>query len=311
MKLPLTISIDMDNQWSYMKTHGDEGWEKYPTYFPQLIPVVIDTAKKLNIPLTFFFVGKDLESPENQKYVKMASDEGYSIANHSFKHEPWMHAYNREELIKEIQDTDKLIKDITGQDTFGFRGPGFSWSHELLRVLKENGFNYDCSTLPTYIGPLARFYYFRTAKMSKEERDKRNYLFGKWKEGLKRNRPYYLRIDKKIKIAEIPVTTFPIVKTPIHLSYLIYLYRIHPVIMMFYLRMAVFFLRLFRIPVSFLLHPLDFIGGDKVESLAFFPGMDMATDVKLSIVKKVISYLERKFEILDMDDFYKKVFHVR
>ena len=31
------LSFDMDNLWSYMKTHGDAGWESYPTYFDILI----------------------------------------------------------------------------------------------------------------------------------------------------------------------------------------------------------------------------------------------------------------------------------
>ena len=26
-----SLSLDLDNQWSYMKTHGDDGWESYPS----------------------------------------------------------------------------------------------------------------------------------------------------------------------------------------------------------------------------------------------------------------------------------------
>ena len=44
----------------------------------------------------------------------------------------------------------------------GFRGPGYSLSDDVLRVLVDRGYRYDCSTLPTVIGPLAREYYFRT-----------------------------------------------------------------------------------------------------------------------------------------------------
>ena len=29
-----SLSLDLDNQWSYMKTHGDAGWEALPTYLP-------------------------------------------------------------------------------------------------------------------------------------------------------------------------------------------------------------------------------------------------------------------------------------
>ncbi len=28
-----SISLDVDNLWSYMKTHGDAGWEQRPSYY--------------------------------------------------------------------------------------------------------------------------------------------------------------------------------------------------------------------------------------------------------------------------------------
>ncbi len=48
----------------------------------------------------------------------------------------------------------------------GFRGPGFSWSPALFEVLVDRGYLYDASTLPTYLGPLARAYYFWTARLT-------------------------------------------------------------------------------------------------------------------------------------------------
>ena len=33
-----SLSIDLDDQWSYMKTHGDFGWESFPSYFDVAIP---------------------------------------------------------------------------------------------------------------------------------------------------------------------------------------------------------------------------------------------------------------------------------
>jgi hypothetical protein len=26
-----SVSLDLDNQWTYMKIHGDEGWDEYPS----------------------------------------------------------------------------------------------------------------------------------------------------------------------------------------------------------------------------------------------------------------------------------------
>ena len=34
-----SISLDLDNQWSYMKTHGDPGWESFPSYLDAFVPL--------------------------------------------------------------------------------------------------------------------------------------------------------------------------------------------------------------------------------------------------------------------------------
>ena len=37
-----SLSLDLDNQWSYMRTHGDAGWESRPTYLPLVLPLALD-----------------------------------------------------------------------------------------------------------------------------------------------------------------------------------------------------------------------------------------------------------------------------
>ena len=41
-----SISLDLDNQWAYMKVHGDEGWDKYPSYFDKFLPHGLKMLKK-------------------------------------------------------------------------------------------------------------------------------------------------------------------------------------------------------------------------------------------------------------------------
>ena len=53
-------------------------------------------------------------------------------------------------------------------------------------VLGERGYDYDASTFPTFIGPLARAYYFLNAKLTPQERQKRNGLYGTLADGLRR-----------------------------------------------------------------------------------------------------------------------------
>ena len=76
----------------------------------------------------------------------------------------------------------------------GFRGPGFSWNETMLDVLYERNYLYDASTLPTFIGPLARMYYFWKSDFSKEEKKKRKSLFGPFTEGFRRMKTIFVPV---------------------------------------------------------------------------------------------------------------------
>ena len=294
------ISLDLDNLWAYMKIHGDEGWDKYPSYFDIFIPYVLDLLDELKLKITFFIVGKDTESEENRKYLRMITDRGHEVGNHSYYHESWLQTYSYEEIEKEIIAAELAIERTTGQQPKGFRGPGFSWSKDLLRILESRGYLYDASTFPTYLGPLARMYYFSKSGLSKEEKRARKELFGKFSEGFRKLKPYYWKLKEGKRIAEIPVTTMPIFRLPFHLSYLIYLSNISKVLMKIYLNSAIFLCKITRTPVSFLLHPLDIIGGDKLKQLVFFPGMNIETQTKVVVFKEVLKKLKSNFHIVPM-----------
>ena len=174
-----SLSLDLDNQWSYMKTHGDEGWEELPSYLDILIPRVVDVMKDLNLKITFFIVGQDAVLEKNAAALKLITTSGHDVGNHSFKHEPWLHLYTEEEVETEISSAENAIVAVTGQRPVCFRGPGFSISKTVLKVLSRRGYICDASTFPTFLGPLARAYYFMTSKLDKEELDLRKALFGK------------------------------------------------------------------------------------------------------------------------------------
>ena len=275
-----SISLDLDNQWSYMKIHGDEGWDQYPSYFNIFVPHVLDVLDELNLKITFFIVGKDTESEENRKYLRMITERGHEVGNHSYHHESWLQTYSYEKIEKEIREAEEAIERVTGQRTTGFRGPGFSWSKDLLKVLESRGYRFDASTLPTYLGPLARMYYFKKSDLSKEEKKARKELFGKFSEGFRKLKPYKWDLGNGKNITEIPVTTMPVFKLPFHLSYLIYLGNISMPLMKFYLSTAIRMCKITNTPISFLLHPLDLIGGDQITQLAFFPGMNVTSTKK-------------------------------
>jgi hypothetical protein len=305
-RIKATISLDLDNQWSYMKIHGDEGWDKYPSYFNIFIPHVLDILAELNLKITFFIVGKDTERPENLKYLKMITERGHEVGNHSYHHESWLQTYSYEKIEKEIVAAEEAIEAVTGQKPKGFRGPGFSWSRDLLIVLANRGYLYDSSTLPTFLGPLARTYYFWKSDLTKAEKQARKELFGKFSEGFRSLKPYYWDLGETRKLLEIPVTTMPLFKLPFHLSYLIYLGNISMPLMKLYLNLALFLCKLTKTPISFLLHPLDIIGGDQIEQLAFFPGMNIETSRKVKIFKFVLKKIISNFRIVSQSELLKQ-----
>ena len=302
-----SISLDLDNQWSYMKIHGDEGWEKYPSYLDIFVPHVLQVLDDLDLKITFFIVGQDAALEKNHKYLKMIVERGHEIGNHSFHHESWLQTYSREQIEKEIELAEETILNVTGQKTIGFRGPGFSWSNDLLEVLQKRGYIFDASTLPTYIGPLARLYYFWTSGLSKEERKERKELFGTFKDGLRPLKPYHWKLSNNKTLLEIPVTTIPIVKIPFHLSYLLYISSFSMGLMKLYLNFAILMCKITRTRPSFLLHPLDLIGGDQVPELAFFPGMNVQSNKKVEVFKTAIKTLAKHYQLVNMSSHARNI----
>jgi peptidoglycan-N-acetylglucosamine deacetylase len=294
-----SLSLDLDNQWSYMKTHGDPGWESYPSYLDLVVPRVLQMLRKYHLTITFFIVGQDAALEKNRAALRSIAEAGHEIGNHSFNHEPWLHLYSREEIEKELAIAESAIENATGMRPIGFRGPGFSLSDETLKVLTSRGYAYDASTFPTFLGPLARVYYFMTSKLSPEEKENRKLLFGSFWEGLRPLRPYRWQMAQKTLI-EIPVTTMPIVKLPFHVSYLLYLGSFSSALANLYFRIALGLCKLTRVQPSLLLHPLDFVGNNDVAALNFFPGMSLSPEKKLKMVEGFLKIYCRHFEVLPM-----------
>jgi peptidoglycan/xylan/chitin deacetylase (PgdA/CDA1 family) len=300
MKRIASLSLDLDNQWSYMKTHGDAGWDSYPTYLDVVVPRALELFEKHGLSITFFIVGRDASMDINHKAIRSIADAGHEIGNHSFDHEPWLHLYSKQQLDEEFDKTERALFDATGARPTGFRGPGYSLSPTVLEVLAERGYDYDCSTLPTYIGPLARAYYFmRSPAMSDEEKAKRKKLFGTFADGRQSLKPHFVKAGER-DLVEIPVTTFPGVKTPIHASYVIYLASFSETAAMAYWRSALTACRVSGVEPSILLHPLDFLSGTDIEELKFFPGMSMTLEKKLSLMDKIVGTLNDSFKVVNM-----------
>ncbi len=157
---------------------------------------------------------------------------------------------------------------------------------------------------------MARAYYMMTCKLSKEERKKRKALFGSFKDGLQTLKPYQWCMGK-YKLTEIPVTTMPIFKVPIHFSYLMYLSVFSPDLALFYFRIALWLCKVTRTQPSLLLHPTDFLSQEDVPELSFFPSMNLPTYKKLAMLRKALKLLSSQFTVLTIGQHVASLTRVR
>jgi hypothetical protein len=306
MKPLASLSLDLDNKWSYLKTHGDRSWEGFPSYLDVVVPRILEILDERGLRITFFVVGQDAALEKNDRALAQIVRAGHELANHSFSHEPWLQRYSREQLELEFEQAELAISRHSAQRLTGFRGPGFSCSPEVIRLLIERGYEYDGSTFPTFLGPAARAYYFLKSRFSPAEKEKRKNLFGSWMDGFQRLKPYHWRaVDGQL--LEIPVSTIPLFRVPYHLSYVHYLGQFSSSLAKSYFWTALKLSRLGGVEPSVLLHPLDFLGGDDEPELAFFPGMRMPAQYKLDIVRASLKMLGSQFDVLTMSEHARRL----
>jgi peptidoglycan-N-acetylglucosamine deacetylase len=305
MKPIASLSLDLDDRWSYLRTAGDPAWADAPSYLELVVPRVLETLAQYGLRATVFVVGRDAARTDNRDVLTELATT-HEVGNHSFEHDQRMHRWREETLEDDVARTEDAIEAATGKRPEGFRGPGYSVSETTLRVLRRRGYDYDASTLPSHLGPLARAFYFRAARLHAEERDSRAELFGSFADGRHPLRPYNWVVNGG-ELLEMPVTTFPVVKVPIHVSYVSHLAGYSPRLAHVYIEAALRACRVAGIGPSVLLHPPDFLGPEDAPDLAFFPGMHTPGTAKLDVVHRYLSGLTDRFEVLPVGEHAREL----
>jgi hypothetical protein len=98
------------------------------------------------------------------------------------------------------------------------------------------------------------------------------------------------------------VTTFPVLKIPIHFSYVLYAAMKAPWLAIPYFRSALLACRALGIAPSLLLHPLDFLDGDDVATLAFFPAMRLPRARKLDVLVRALRVYRELFDVVPVGE---------
>ena len=296
-----SVSLDLDDYWTYLKSNNDKQWKEYPSYLQWIVPRILSFFQDFDLKITFFLVGKDLENENNLKTIKLIVDAGHEIGNHSYSHDQWMVKFSKSKIEDEIVRSEDLIQEITGIRPKGYRGPGYSFSQEVAEILSEREYKYDCSTWPTFIGPISQLYFSLSSNFDQLPKEHRQGLFGSWKDCLRPIRAFNWKLNG-LGLVEIPVSTFPFIRTPIHPTYLFVLSGYSRTLAFNYFKLGIDSLNQLRISPSIILHPTDFIGSDDHVDLNFLPNMKLTSIHKLELLKSVFHYLKSNFYVCPMID---------
>lgn len=175
---------------------------------------------------TLFVVGEDLFCKEKISLLEYGLINGYEVANHSFTHPIIFKNTNEFSIEREIEMGHLKIENILGVRCAGFRAPNFEISSEVIKILNDMDYIYDCSVFPT---PYTNI--IRSIKNNGKYRKKNGGYLADWKYSLSPQDVYipetcspWRRSNKKNRgnmLNELPISVFPITKTPCHASYLL------------------------------------------------------------------------------------------
>ena len=96
--------------------------------------ILVDELKKRNVNVTFFILGKSAEKYND--ILKFQFDTGNEINIHSYEHKLFT-KLKKEEIIEQIDKTNKIIYNITGTTPKYMRVPYGSRNEKVDEILKE------------------------------------------------------------------------------------------------------------------------------------------------------------------------------
>ncbi len=107
----------------------DDGPNNYTT------PQILDLLEEYGGKASFFLIGKNI-TEETIDVIKREVYLGCDVENHSFTHS-YMTKLSKEETVKEIEETDALIKEITGKEPLFFRPPYIDYDESLFESIPK------------------------------------------------------------------------------------------------------------------------------------------------------------------------------
>ena len=145
------LTFDIED-WFHILDHGKTesvvSWDSFESRIEYGVNIILEALSNSNTKATFFCLG--WVAKKHPQVIKRIGDMGYEIGSHSMTHQ-LLYNYSPDWFKKDLEESIRILEDITGQTVKSFRAPGFSVNNSNLWVfetLGECGIETDSSIFP-------------------------------------------------------------------------------------------------------------------------------------------------------------------
>lgn len=291
------LSVDLDNLWSYLRAKGDPDWRTQRSFLPTAVPRLRTLFADLGLQATVFVVGQDAEAPTDAAVLADLIGDGHEAANHSYSHHPQFHSLSESEIEDEIARTEAALASLGVSRVQGFRAPSFRLSRALLRVLVRRGYVYDTSTFPNALGALARAWQRRHYGLDAHAAAALGDQYGGLADLRRPLAPYCWRLPAG-DLLEVPVSTLPLLRLPVHWTYVNYLAARSTRCALAYVDTHIALCRARGLAPVLLLHATDVLGADDADCPRFMPGMRRPAREKIDLLRTGLTRYSSRFDLV-------------
>ena len=292
-----TFQVDLDGSWVLLQWLGCPPSENTArrgadALFDQGIPRTLELFERYGVRATYFVNGLDLEDAGKRARLEEVAAAGHEIASHG-----WDHGYfsmiDAQERTRQIADSAAAIRDVFGAAPRGFRAAGYDMDAAGLQILEAHGYTYDCSALPTAIGPALEL----SQRLLTGRRQVSYPLLQQLSGPTEPYQPHSTALYRPggSGIVEIPVSVVPALRLPLSFSY-------SALMGDWYLRAGLGWALKSAGTVNFLFHLIDFVGPVEHPRLSKLPLASMPIERRLRLAAWAVREVCDRADVLRTDD---------
>lgn len=152
-----SITIDVDAIRFYGAIHGltEAQLPEVDPIYETALPRFFELLTEVSAAGTVFFIAQDVDRAGRRLTDGLATT-GSELASHSFAHDYHLSRRPAAEIRADLEAAHRALSAVSETPVVGFRAPGYNTSPRLLRAVRDLGYQYDSSLLPSPVYWAAR-----------------------------------------------------------------------------------------------------------------------------------------------------------